>query len=118
VALEQAVAATRITLGDAAFQAAWDAGRILGPDQAVAAAQEAVVFLPGAPHGSLTPREMEILRLIAAGKSNPDIAGDLYLSVRTVENHVAHILAKLDVRTRNAAVIAAGLSSNPLPPKG
>ncbi|MBL8130000.1 MAG: helix-turn-helix transcriptional regulator, partial [Chloroflexia bacterium] len=53
-----------------------------------------------------------ILHLIAAGKSNPDIANDLYLSVRTVENHVAHILTTLGVRTRGAAVLAAGLTAN------
>ena len=40
--------------------------------------------------------------------TNPDIAAALFLSVRTVENHVAHILAKLGVRTRTAAVAAAG----------
>ena len=55
----------------------------------------------------MTPRETEILRLLAAGMTDPAIAEALFISVRTVENHVAHILAKLGVRTRDAAVVAA-----------
>jgi two-component system response regulator DegU len=54
---------------------------------------------------------MEILQLLAAGQTDPAIAETLFISVRTVENHVAHILTKLGVRTRTAAVavsIAAG----------
>jgi predicted ATPase/DNA-binding CsgD family transcriptional regulator len=117
-ALGQAVTSARVALGELAFSAAWDAGRILSPGQALMAAQEPFAFPVTARIGSLTPREMEILRLIAAGKSNPDIAGDLFLSVRTVENHVAHILAKLDVRTRSAAVVAAGLAPNSMSPRG
>lgn len=114
-ALEQAIAAARVSLGEAAFAAAWDAGRILSPGQALLAAQEPFAGLVSARIGSLTPREMDVLRLIAAGKSNPDIADELFLSVRTVENHVAHILAKFEVRTRQAAVMAAGLPANPTP---
>jgi DNA-binding NarL/FixJ family response regulator len=66
--------------------------------------------------GSLTSREVEILRLLAAGMTNPAIAAELFLSVRTVENHVAHILAKLGVRTRTAAVVAAAGLVAPAPP--
>jgi non-specific serine/threonine protein kinase len=108
VALEQAVAATRAALGEQAFATAWAAGRSLSPGQAVAEAQDPLVLSAGMPHGSLTPREAEILRLLAAGMTNPEIAAALFLSVRTVENHVAHILAKLGVRTRTAAATAAG----------
>ncbi|MDQ2653703.1 MAG: LuxR C-terminal-related transcriptional regulator [Chloroflexota bacterium] len=110
-ALDRAVTSARVALGEPAFSAAWDAGRSLSPGQALVAAQEPFAFPVTSRIGSLTPREMEILRLIAAGQSNPDIAGDLFLSVRTVENHVAHILDKLDVRTRQAAVMAAGLAA-------
>jgi DNA-binding CsgD family transcriptional regulator len=51
----------------------------------------------------LTQREREVLRLIAAGKSNQDIAELLFLSPGTVKVHVTHILGKLGVRSRSAA---------------
>jgi two-component system nitrate/nitrite response regulator NarL len=55
----------------------------------------------------LTDRESEILRMIAAGKSLPDIAGELYLGVTTVKTHVQHMYAKLGVSDRAAAVAEA-----------
>ena len=48
----------------------------------------------------LTPREREVLRLLALGYTNREVADELYISVRTVETHRASILAKLRVRTR------------------
>jgi non-specific serine/threonine protein kinase len=107
VAMEHAVDATRAALGEHAFAATWATGRTLSPGQAVAEAQEPLASPAGSPIGSLTPREAEILRLLAAGLTNPAIAAELFLSVRTVENHVAHILTKLGVRTRTAAATAA-----------
>jgi two-component system response regulator NreC len=58
---------------------------------------------PPEPHGppdDLTEREVEVLRLIALGHTNSEIAGQLYLSVRTVESHRAHIQQKLRLTTR------------------
>jgi DNA-binding NarL/FixJ family response regulator len=49
---------------------------------------------------ALTPAELKITALVAAGNSNPDIAAELFLSRRTVEVHVSHILTKLDARSR------------------
>jgi two-component system nitrate/nitrite response regulator NarL len=56
---------------------------------------------------ALTPREQEILHLIAAGKSLPEIAKELYLGLTTVKTHVQHLYAKLGVSDRAAAVASA-----------
>ncbi len=55
----------------------------------------------------MTPREAELLPLIAAGLTNREIAEALYLSVRTVERHMAGLFATLDVHSRADAVEAA-----------
>jgi DNA-binding NarL/FixJ family response regulator len=55
----------------------------------------------------LTPREMEILELIARGMDNPQIAQTLFLSQHTVKNHVSSILVKLQVQNRIQAAVRA-----------
>jgi DNA-binding CsgD family transcriptional regulator len=54
-------------------------------------------------HGGLTRRELEILRLVAVGRTNPEIARELFLGPRTVKMHVRHMLAKLGCRSRTEA---------------
>ena len=56
---------------------------------------------------SLTDREAEILRMLAEGSSNAEIAEQLVLAVHTVKSHVAHVLSKLEARDRTQAVILA-----------
>ncbi len=56
---------------------------------------------------SLTDRERDVLRAIAAGHSNREIADELFVSAETVKSHVGSVLMKLDVRDRTQAVIAA-----------
>jgi DNA-binding CsgD family transcriptional regulator len=60
----------------------------------------------GRPYG-LTPRELQVLRLVAAGKTNKAIASELFLSEKTVDRHVSNIFTKLDVPSRAAATAYA-----------
>ncbi|WJZ03901.1 LuxR C-terminal-related transcriptional regulator [Corynebacterium freiburgense] len=59
------------------------------------------------PRTSLTPRELEVLKLVASGSSNRDIGKVLFLSEATVKSHLVHIYDKLGVRSRTSAVAAA-----------
>jgi DNA-binding NarL/FixJ family response regulator len=60
-----------------------------------------------APAHGLTDRELEVLRLVAAGKSNRDIAAELVISEHTVRRHVQNIFAKLNVSSRAGATASA-----------
>ncbi|GHI00260.1 response regulator transcription factor [Neobacillus kokaensis] len=59
------------------------------------------------PHEDLTSREMEILLLMTEGKTNQDIADELFIALKTVKTHVSNILSKLNVQDRTQAVIYA-----------
>lgn len=59
------------------------------------------------PEFTLTPREVDVLRAVADGKSNTDIAAEMFISPRTISTHVSNILTKLEVNSRTAAVSIA-----------
>lgn len=63
--------------------------------------------VPAATEQVITKREEEVLQLIAEGLSTPEVAAALYISVKTVKNHLASIYAKLDSRDRTQAVVRA-----------
>jgi DNA-binding CsgD family transcriptional regulator/tetratricopeptide (TPR) repeat protein len=107
----RAVASARTTLGEAVFTMAWETGQRLCWDDVLADVDELSIALARSltpcSHGTatrhgLSRRELEVVRLLAEGRSNRSIAGTLSLSERTVENHVRHIMAKLDVGSRTA----------------
>jgi DNA-binding CsgD family transcriptional regulator len=98
-------------LGDEdAARLEFDAARATFADLGAApdlARLEALVVSSAAPAHRLTSRELEVLRLVAGGRSNKAIAEQLVLSERTVERHVSNILAKLELRSRAAATAYA-----------
>jgi predicted ATPase/DNA-binding NarL/FixJ family response regulator len=99
--LEQWLAPVRTAVGAAAAKLL-DEGRRLPPEEAVALGldNQPGDRWPAGRARTLTRRESEVAALVARGLTNRDIARQLYLSVRTVEVHVDHILAKLGFRTR------------------
>ena len=101
-------------LDDETWQAAFAAGRSLMALEAIAEARATAEAATAAASPvaalGLTKREVEVLSLLVDGKSDGEIADELYLSRWTVSHHVAAILAKLNVPTRTAAAARAGLS--------
>lgn len=85
------------------LEAARAAYASLGARPDIARVDALLVHRTGAGSHGLTPREVQVLRLVAAGKSNKEVADALSLSVKTVERHVGNILMKLDVPSRAAA---------------
>ncbi|HEY8448163.1 MAG TPA: LuxR C-terminal-related transcriptional regulator [Thermomicrobiales bacterium] len=120
---DEAVDAARRELGEAAFNAAWEAGQALSLDEAAGIAATIIPSRPApraasaaarssdkpAPSDTagLTPREIEVLRLLSEGKSSREIGDLLFISHRTATTHVANIFTKLDVDNRAAAVAKA-----------
>jgi non-specific serine/threonine protein kinase len=112
---EAAVAKVRSALGERAFSATWAAGRRMPHEEAVAFA----LALPFSPNGTtpsetkehpsqliatLTKREIEVLRFVASGLTDGEVAEKLGLSPRTIHSHLHSIYGKLGVTSRSAAV--------------
>jgi DNA-binding CsgD family transcriptional regulator/tetratricopeptide (TPR) repeat protein len=113
-------AALKARMPASAFTEAWDAGQGLSPEHAAAEALALATDLandppPGARVGApslavtlgLTPREVEVLRLLAEGKSDREIAEALSISERTAGNHVQHAMQKIGAESRTAAAVYA-----------
>ena len=90
------------------------AGQVqLSPDAATRLMRE--VRTPDEPAQALTDRESEVLRLLAQGKANKEIAAELTIGEKTVKTHVSNILSKLGVQSRTqAALYAAQIGLTPL----
>jgi predicted ATPase/DNA-binding CsgD family transcriptional regulator len=110
---EQAEIDSRRQLSPEGYVAAWEVGKRLSYPEAVGEAMamaseiEATLAsqqaLSSAAAKGLTAREVEVLRLLVAGRSNPEIAAALYISRDTARTHVANILGKLGVKSRTEA---------------
>jgi DNA-binding CsgD family transcriptional regulator/tetratricopeptide (TPR) repeat protein len=121
--LEQAAAVARSALGEETFRIAVASGETTPLDRLTAEALDWVHSLPlpvsdsgtPAPHhtappaapGGLSPREIEVLRLLAGGKSNREIAAALVISLNTVARHVSNIFDKVDAANRTEAAAYA-----------
>ncbi len=97
------VATARSALGDDAFVAAWTDGAALSVDEAVAYTSRArgERKRPSTGWASLTPTELEVVKLVAKGLTNPAVAERLFIGRGTVKTHLAHVFTKLGLGSRS-----------------
>jgi predicted ATPase/class 3 adenylate cyclase/DNA-binding CsgD family transcriptional regulator len=106
---ERSVQALRTQLGEQAFATAWAQGRMMTLEQMLAAPGQAALSPSGerpssSPYpGGLTAREVEVLRVVAQGLTNEQVAERLVISPRTVDTHLTSIYGKIGVSSRAAA---------------
>jgi predicted ATPase/DNA-binding CsgD family transcriptional regulator len=101
--LEPAMAEARAALPERIADKAWESGRAMSPAELLALAREASGGASGKgarSAGGLSKRELEVARLVASGMTSRAIAERLFLSERTVESHLEHILTKLGFSSR------------------
>jgi non-specific serine/threonine protein kinase len=114
---ERVATAARAALGDEAFATAWSDGRALTTEAATSEASAVLAELavptkasngeaPLSPAG-LTPREREVLALVAGGLSDREVAAALFVGPGTIRSHLTSIFGKLEVGSRTAAIAAA-----------
>jgi non-specific serine/threonine protein kinase len=96
------VAAARSQLDEEAFQAAWAEGRAMKPEQVIEYALDLSTTPETYPAG-LSAREVEVMRLVARGMTNAEVAGRLFISSRTVSWHLGSIYRKLGFNSRTEA---------------
>jgi non-specific serine/threonine protein kinase len=108
--LEPAMADARAGMPPAAFDKAWNGGRAMSPAEALAIARQACGRASTAMAGGLSKRELEVAGLVASGMTSRGIAERLFLSERTVESHLEHILTKLGFNSR--AQVASWVSEH------
>jgi DNA-binding CsgD family transcriptional regulator/tetratricopeptide (TPR) repeat protein len=108
---EGCLAAAYAQLDEASWTAAWAEGRAMSPERAVEyALEQEAASEPAAPEkypAGLSAREVEVLRLVAAGLTNAEVAGELFLSSRTVNWHLTSIYRKLGSHSRTEAARSA-----------
>lgn len=97
---ERRLASARAESDEASFEAAWEEGREMAPEEAVEHALEMGDVSITEPQPDLTPREREIAELVGKDLTNRQIAGRLDISRKTVDNHVSRILKKLGAKSR------------------
>ena len=99
---QSVLSALRSALGDTEFDTAWTEGTALSIDETVAYATRGrgERKRPTTGRGSLTPAELDVVRLVADGLANKEIAEKLFVSPRTVQAHLTHIYAKLGTSSR------------------
>ena len=92
----------RASMGDEAYEQAWAEGEALSIAEAVAYAQRGrgERKRPSSGWASLTPAERDVVRLVAEGLANKDIAVRLFVSPRTVQAHLTHVYTKLGMTSR------------------
>jgi DNA-binding CsgD family transcriptional regulator len=100
---EADVARARQDLGDDEFESTWSEGEALSIDEAVAYASRArgERKRPSSGWASLTPTELEVVKLVATGLTNPEIGERLFIGRGTVKTHLAHVFTKLGFSTRS-----------------
>jgi predicted ATPase/class 3 adenylate cyclase/DNA-binding CsgD family transcriptional regulator len=99
---EASVATLREAMDEQDFDTAWAEGTALSIDEAIAYAQRGrgERKRPPSGWGSLTPAELDVVRLVSEGLANKDIATRLFVSPRTVQSHLTHVYSKLGLASR------------------